>query len=89
MDARSGVRSDQFFRARLLKISDVQELRGLIGSYRAETRELIEQIYNIVWNMRGMSREEAWALSHEERKIIMRQIDDRVKMVEKTGLAIL
>lgn len=40
--------------------------------------------------MRGsISREEAWTLSPAERKDIMKLIDERIKLVEKTGLALL
>jgi len=43
-----------------------------------------------MWHMRGsLSREEAWGLSPEERKAILKQIDDRVKQVEKTGIALI
>jgi hypothetical protein len=51
--------------------------------------QITEQIYSILWNMRSMTREEAFSLSNLERQIILKQIDDRVKMVEKTGLALL
>jgi len=57
---------------------------------KKEQKELIDHIHSIMWNMRGsLSREEAWTLSNEERKSILKQTDDRVKMVEKTGLSIL
>jgi hypothetical protein len=39
--------------------------------------------------MRGMTREEAWTLCNDERKIILKQIDERVKSIEKTGLPLL
>jgi hypothetical protein len=37
----------------------------------------------------GVTREEGWTLSPEERKDIMGMIEDRIKVVEKTGLPIL
>ena len=37
----------------------------------------------------GFTREEAWTLSPYERKDVMKLIEERVKVVEKTGLAIL
>jgi hypothetical protein len=37
----------------------------------------------------GLGREEAWTLSHFERRDMMKLIDERVKLVEKTGLALL
>jgi uncharacterized protein YbcI len=87
---RGRVRSDKFFRIKLLSITDIRELQGLVSSLRKETDELIEHVHSIMWNMRGsLSREEAWSLSHKERKSLLKQIDERVKLVEKTGLALL
>jgi hypothetical protein len=37
----------------------------------------------------GVTREEGWALSSEERRDMMQMIEDRIKVVEKTGLPIL
>jgi hypothetical protein len=51
--------------------------------------DLIGHITSIIFHMRGMTREEAWTLSNDERQIILKQIEERVKMVEKTGLPIL
>jgi hypothetical protein len=43
-----------------------------------------------MWYMRGsLTREEAWTLSVEERKEIMKLVDERIKLVEKTGLPLL
>ena len=90
MDHRGRVRSHKFFRQRLLRITDLRELQGLLNSFRKEQRDLVEHIHSIMWHMRGsLSRQEAWTLSHEERKSILSQIDDRVKNVEKNGLPLL
>ena len=37
----------------------------------------------------GITREEGWTLSPAERKDIMKLVEERVKVVEKTGLALL
>lgn len=37
----------------------------------------------------GVTREEAWTLSPYERRDIIKLIEERVKVVEKTGLALL
>jgi hypothetical protein len=43
-----------------------------------------------MWYMRGsLTREEAWTLSATERKEIMKLVDERIKLVEKTGLPLL
>jgi len=56
----------------------------------AERHDLMEHIITIMWHMRGsLTREEAWTLCDKERRIILKQIEERVKTVEKTNLAIL
>jgi len=73
-----------------LRITDLAELQGLINSYKTESDDLIDQIHSIMWHMRGgLTREEAWTLSHNERRRLLKQIEERVKMVEKTGLPII
>ena len=68
----------------------MDELRSLLAGMKADQASLIDHIHSIMWGMRGsLSREEAWCLSVDERKSIMKQIEERTKMVEKTGLAIL
>lgn len=45
---------------------------------------------SLMWHMRGsLTREEAWTLSSDERKDIMAFIEERIKVVEKTGLPLL
>lgn len=54
-----------------------------------ERKELMDLIHEIIWHMRGMTREEAWTLSPEERKSILEDIKKRVETVEKSGLPLL
>ena len=50
----------------------------------------MDHVHSIMWHMRGsISREEAWHLSPDERKNLLKQIEDRIKQVEKTGLAVI
>lgn len=37
----------------------------------------------------GLTYQEAWNLSADERRDIMKLVEERIKMVEKTGLALL
>ena len=84
------VQSCKFFRSKLLSITDVDQLRSFIKSFDKESKELKEQVLTIMWHMRGsISREEAWSLSFEEREMIIKQIEERIKTVEKSGLALL
>ena len=58
--------------------------------YRSEAGQLRQHIASILWHMRGgVTREEAWRLSPDERRDIMKLIEERVKIVEKTGLPLL
>lgn len=56
---------------------------------KAERKELMDHVQLIAWHMRSMSREEVWSLSPDERRGILAQIDERIKQVEKTGLALI
>lgn len=68
----------------------IEEVREVISELRHEQQELRAHIVNLMWHMRGsLSREEAWTLSMEERKDIMRLIEERLKVVEKTRLPLL
>lgn len=47
-------------------------------------------VAHIMWHMRGsLSREEAWTLSAEERKDIVKLIEEHKELTEKTGLPLL
>lgn len=67
-----------------------EEVQGLISGYEAGQKHMREHITSIVWHMRGgYTREEAWRLSPTERKDIMSFIEERIKLVEKTGLPLI
>lgn len=90
MESGYRVRPFDFFRQRLLSTKDPFEIRSLINGLAKEGKDLRKLIHNIMWHMRGsISREEAWHLSALERREVLELIEDRVKAVEKTGLAIL
>lgn len=75
---------------RLLSADDPRVIGGIIAGHRKEARAIIDQIHEICWYMRGgISREEAYNLSHEERKSIMKLIDANIKRVNETRLPIL
>lgn len=55
-----------------------------------ERKELSGVIHEIMWHMRGgVTREEAWTLSPDERAQIMEDIKKRVETVEKTNLPLI
>jgi hypothetical protein len=89
VDDQRGVRSGKFFRLRLLTATPA-EIQEQLKTFRNEGKEIRSQIITIAWHMRGgVTRDEAWTLSYEERKEIMKYIEERVKIVEKTRLPLL
>lgn len=55
-----------------------------------EQKELRMLIVRVMWHLRGsLSRQEAWTLSHDELKDMMKLIDEHKELTEKTGLALL
>ena len=75
---------------RLLSTDDPRVIGGIIAGYRKEARAIIDQIHEICWYMRGsISRDEAYILSYEERKSVVKLIDDNIKRVNDTRLPIL
>jgi hypothetical protein len=61
-----------------------------IDSFAKARKELSKQIAELVWHLRGgLSRDEAWTLSIEERREYVEAIEKRIEVVEKTGLPLL
>lgn len=84
---RSGVQPLDFFRLRLLRITDPAELRDLLTQLRREQRDLRRHVHDLMWHMRGsLGREEAWSLSPLERKDLLKLIEDRMKIAQKSGV---
>jgi hypothetical protein len=55
-----------------------------------EQAALRKLIIAIMWHMRGsLSRDEAWTLSPVERIDVLKSIEERKEMTEKTGLPLL
>lgn len=55
-----------------------------------EEKQLIDTIYRICWYMRGsISREDGWRLSHKERKIIGKIIEDNIENTKNSRIALL
>lgn len=84
------VRSSNFFRHKLLTITDNEELGQLLRDMQQEQREMQRVMVRLMWHMRGsVSREEAWCLSPREREDIIKLIDDHKELTQKTGLPLL
>lgn len=67
-----------------------EEVQTMLSEFRQDQFELRKHIVSILWHMRGgLSREEAWRLSPDERTDINRFIEERMKIVERTKLPLI
>ena len=76
---------NKFFRGRILTLPQ-PEILLYVAELEKEARELKKDILKICWYMRGMSYDEAMALSWEERSIISEIIKDNLETTKKSGL---
>jgi hypothetical protein len=71
-------------------MTDPVEIAELLRSMQTDQTELRQLITRVMWHMRGsLSREEAWTLSPDERKDIIKLIEEHRDLTEKTGLPLL
>ena len=62
----------------------------LLNEMVAEQNQLLDQITDILWHMRGgLTKEDAWRLSPRERDSVIKSIKERIKNVEKTGMPLI
>ena len=65
-------------------------MNAMVRELEREQAELRTHIINILWHMRGgLTRNDAWSLAPQERADIMKYIEERLKIVEKTKLPLL
>jgi hypothetical protein len=73
-----------------LRATTPDAFESLLKEYTYAQQELRDHIHSLMWHMRGsLSREEAWTLSPIERKGILHFINQRMKVVEQTGLPLI
>ena len=90
VECEGGVRPRKFFRAKLLTLTTVEEIRSLVSAMQNDRESLMSNIHYIMWNMRGsLSRDDAWTLSAQERKMHMKEIEERMKMTGKAQMPLL
>lgn len=66
------------------------EIQSTLDQMKGQSKALTEEIYEICWYMRGgVTREEAWHLSHNERKIIAEQIKKRIEVSKESHTPII
>lgn len=62
----------------------------MLHEMQTEQKELRMVVAQMMWYMRGsLSRQEAWTLSPEERKDVVRVVDERREITQKTGLPLM
>ena len=70
--------------------TDPADIAELLDQMQADQKDMRMITAQIMWDMRGsLSRQEAWTLSVEERKDIVKLIEEHKEMTEKSGLALL
>jgi hypothetical protein len=90
MEESDRIRSNNFFRFRLITITDNDELGEFLRGMKQEQHAIHHTTIRIMWHMRGsLSREEAWNLCPEEREHIMKMIEEHKELTEKTGLPLM
>lgn len=67
---------------RLLTATSNEEIQAMLSEFRQDQVELRMHIVSLLWHMRGgLSREEAWRLSPDERTDMNKFIEERMKIV--------
>jgi hypothetical protein len=71
-------------------MTDPVEINGFLRSMQTDQEELRQLVTRMMWHMRGgLSRQEAWTLSPDERKDIIKLIEEHRELTEKTGMPLL
>ncbi len=68
---------------RLLR-SSPEQVEELLGEMRSAARAITKSVHEIIAYSRNISREEAWALPHNEREIALKHIKTKMDTLEKT-----
>lgn len=85
-----GVRPREFFRLRLLRARTPEEVQGLIAELDREANDLLDHVVSMLWHMRGgLSWDTAWNLCPKSRTSVVKFIQERLKIVEKTKLPLI
>ena len=68
-------------------ILDNEGIIKLLNSYEKESKALREEVLRLCWFMRGgVTYDEAYMLSQEERELIGKIIDSNMEVTKKSGL---
>ena len=68
-------------------ILDNEGIIKLLNNYEKESKALREEVLRLCWFMRGgVTYDEAYMLSQEERELIGKIIDSNMEVTKKSGL---
>jgi hypothetical protein len=56
-------------------MSSPEETISLLNEMEKDSRAIINAVYTIMWHFKGLSREEAYTMSHKERMEIIKIIE--------------
>jgi hypothetical protein len=71
-------------------MEDKSEVLKYLQGLHSEARAIEKQIFEICWYMRGgVTLEQAWTLSYDQRATIMEIINSNVARTKESGLALL
>ena len=80
------IRTVKFFRLRLLSL-DNESITRMLEDFDKDSKALKKSIYKLCWGMRGgVTLDEAYQLSYQDREIIFKIIEDNIKTTNETGL---
>ena len=86
MDTAYSIRSIKFFRIRILSWGEAEILEEVSNMQNLQ-KELKSEILKLCWYMRGgVSVNEGFNLSYEERSLITDIIQDNMEVTKKSGL---
>ena len=82
----TGIWTIKFFRLRLLSL-DNESITRMLDDFDKDSKALKKSIYKLCWGMRGgVTLDEAYQLSYQDREIIFKIIEENIKTTNETGL---
>jgi hypothetical protein len=66
---------------------DNESITRMLDDFDKDSKALKKSIYKLCWGMRGgVTLDEAYQLSYQDREIIFKIIEDNIKTTNETGL---
>ena len=66
---------------------DNESISRMLEDFDRDSKALKKSIYKLCWSMRGgVTLDEAYQLSYQDREIIFKIIEDNIKTTNETGL---